>query len=309
MHLAVIIPTWQRLVKLKACLESLENQTTLPDLVLITVRNEDLDTLAFLKPWSALTPLKTQLVLLDKPGVIYAENQAIGLVKSIPEISIVTFMDDDAIAFPDWIQKIKNFFQHNAQAAAIGGPDIIKSEPWTYHDCSVETVGKLTAYGKVIGNHHHKSQGLRQVNALKGVNMSVRKNFLQEIDGKLQGENPAKGNGVFWELDVCLKIQQAQGTIFFDPNLLITHDSDHRHFIANSVISSTSHNLAYVLMKNLSPLKRSIFLIYAFFIGNAHIKGILKTLVEIVKTKSLRPIAEFRYSMEGFRDGILTWLR
>lgn len=307
MYLAIIIPTWKRVKKLQKCLESLETQEVSPELVIITVRNEDEETCQFLKEKKAKTHLNLQIIFLDQPGVIFAENTAISYVKNLPEVEVVTFMDDDAIAFPDWIRKIKDFFSHHSKAAALGGPDIIVSESWTYYEKHVEKVGLITFAGKVIGNHHHSSKGIRIVDTLKGVNMSIRKDFLELIDSRLQGVDPAKGNGVFWELDLCLKIKKKMGHIYFDPGLTIHHDSDHKHFIPLSVTSSTSHNLALIFFEHFEWRRIIVFIFYSLFIGHSHIKGVLKTAHEVFKTKNLSAIKDSNYSIRGFLNGIITW--
>lgn len=304
MRLSVIIPTWKRAQKLEQCLRSLEAQSASPDEVIIVSRIEDEETQAFLARWSSSTSLKTKLIHVQLPGVIHAENKAIAYLLKEAHSEIVTFMDDDARALPGWIADIKKFFALHPEAAALGGPDIILSEPESYHQYPVETVGKITPYGKVIGNHHRRSRGLREVDVLKGVNMSVRRPYLSLLDERLQGENPSEGNGVFWELDLCLSIKGRQGKIFFDPDLLIEHDSNHAHFIKLPVVASTSHNLVFVMLKHLGLGRTSIFLVYSFIIGNGHIRGLVKTAVDLLRRPGLETIKTFQYSLRGFFSGL-----
>ncbi|HXH73690.1 MAG TPA: glycosyltransferase [Bacteriovoracaceae bacterium] len=305
MRLAVIIPTWKRLQKLEAALLSLENQVAGPDLVVITYRPEDESTLAWLKVWSLSTKLQHHFIELDQPGVIYAENKAIQWLSANDQVELVTFMDDDALALPEWISRIKQFFNDKPLAGALGGPDMIVSEPWTYHDVLAKDVGLLTLFGKLIGNHHHRSMGLRQVDALKGVNMTVKKSFLKELEPRLQGTDPAKGNGVFWELDLCLSVKTAGGEIWFDPSLLIHHDSNHSHYMPENVISCRSHNLSLTLMKHLSFPRKIIFIFYALILGDSNVRGIVKTIFDIVRNKNLKPLRYFIVSMHGFFSGVI----
>lgn len=301
--MTIVVPSWKRVQKLKACLESLRMQTRKPDQVIVVIRTEDRETVDYL---TGLSGEMTSLRVLETraPGVINAENVAIREIKRQARESVITFMDDDAIAYPDWVKNIETFLGTHPQAAALGGPDIIVSEPWTYHDVLVSRVGLVSFFGRVTGNHHHRSQGLRQVHVLKGVNMSVRSSFLEELDESLQGTDPAKGNGVFWELDLCLRIRKKGGAIFFDPDLLIQHDSDHKHFIPLAVISSTSHNLTRVMKKHLPSWRFALFVVYSFFIGNGNIKGILKTTLECLRRKNITPFQEWQSSMRGFWAGL-----
>lgn len=309
MKITVIIPTLKRVNKLKACLQSLELQEELPFEIIITVKFDDTETLDFLNQWSGHSKANIRLIRLDRPGVIYAENQAIKLVLHEKKTDIITFMDDDAIAKPTWIRSIKTFFTNHPEAKALGGPDIIKSEPNSYYDFPVESVGLVRYYGKVIGNHHRRSSGLRLVDTLKGVNMSVKMDVIETLDENLQGIDSSKGNGVFWELDLCLKIKKKGGLIYFNPDLIIDHDSNHSHFIQKSVVSSTSHNLAYVLMKHFSPIRRMLFVFYAVIIGNSHVLGLAKTVMEVIKQRNKTPLIHCYHSLNGFIKGVLLFCR
>ena len=304
MRITVIIPTWRRVEKLRACLASLEEQQCPPDQVIVTLRADDDGTRDFLAEWCTKSVLNYHLLTVREPGVVHAENQAIAFVRDSKSCDVVTFMDDDAIAHPDWIKKINIFFHEYTDAAALGGPDVIATEPWTYHERPVKTVGVITIFGKVIGNHHHKSEGLREVDVLKGVNMSFRAQHLRALDSRLQGLDPARGNGVFWELDLCLNVKSNGGKIYFDPTLLITHDSNHGHFIKDAVVASTAHNLTFLMMKHLPPWRRSLFLIYSCLVGNGHVHGLVKTSVECFRQRSLRPLHVFRVSMNGVLRGL-----
>ncbi len=306
MKVTVIIPTWKRVRKLEACLRSLEAQDEKADLVLVVVRPEDTETAECLKNWTEKSWL--HVLSVDRPGVVCAENRALGHIRDSIETDVITFMDDDAIALPDWVRKIKQHFKDYPESIALGGPDIIVSEPESYHNFFARHVGILTWYGKVIGNHHRKSEGLRTVNVLKGVNFSFRRPLLRLLDENLQGADPARGNGVFWELDLCLWLSKSGGKIFFDPTLIIQHDSNHSHFVPQAVIESTAHNLTYVLLTHL-PLGRKVaFLLYAILIGNGHILGIAKTLRDCLVESGLHPFGKALASLRGLLAGVRTYL-
>jgi GT2 family glycosyltransferase len=276
----------------------------LPDEVILVHRIEDEETRAFLESFLRSTPLTITSVPVSIAGVIHAENAALFYLLGSKRADIVTFMDDDARALPDWIKNIKSFFEKKPNAAALGGPDIILSEPESYHHFPVSTVGKITWYGKVIGNHHRKSSGLREVNVLKGVNMSVRTSYLTLLDNHLQGADPSRGNGVFWELDLCLHIKNLGGKIYFDPELIIEHDSNHAHFLPAPVVASTAHNLTYVMLKHENFLSAVVFIGYSLVIGNGHIHGLAKTISAIIKSPSRNVLWLSYCSLKGFFSGL-----
>ncbi len=306
MKVTVIIPTWKRVRKLEACLRSLEAQDESADLVLVVTRAEDAQTAEFLADWAGRRWLR--VLSVDRPGVVPAENRALAYVRDFTDTDIVTFMDDDAIALPSWVRQIRQHFLAFPDSVALGGPDIIVSEPESYHQVFARDVGLLTWYGKVIGNHHRKSEGLRAVDVLKGVNFSFRRPLLRLLDEKLQGADPARGNGVFWELDLCLWLSKGGGKLFFDPTLVIHHDSNHSHFVPLAVIESTAHNLTYVLLTHLPGWRKLTFLLYVTLIGNGHIRGIAKTLRDCLADRSLAPIRNAVVSLRGVGAGIRTSL-
>lgn len=303
MKLAIIIPTWKRGPKLTACLDGLARQTTPPEAILVVARPDDLPTLQLLSEQSAA--LHLEVIHVTAPGVIHAENAAIRTLLARQHEGLVAFLDDDAIPPPDWVDRIKGFFLAYPEAAALGGPDIIASEPWSYHDHPAEEVGRVRWYGRVVGNHHRKSQGLREVECLKGVNMVVRTPFLRPLDARLQGADPGQGNGVFWELDLCLSIHGMGGRIFFDPSLTVLHDSNHSHFIPDAVTESTAHNLALVLRKHFPWWRRAVAVLYLTGVGNAHVRGLARTTRDCWTERSLAPLRSCWISLRGACNG---WL-
>jgi GT2 family glycosyltransferase len=303
LKLAVIIPTWQRVRKLEACLTSLAAQSLAPDLVLVVARAEDAATHVALEEFRSRLPL--EVLVVHSAGVVHAENAAIARLRAQQTHDLVAFLDDDAAAPPGWVAHIQAFFASHSSAAALGGGDIIASEPWSYHDHPADDVGRVKWYGKVVGNHHRKAKGVREVESLKGVNMVVRREQLRPLDHRLQGSDPRRGNGVFWELDLCLGIRGRGGRIFFDPSLLVLHDSDHRSIIPEAVIESTAHNLVLVLRKHLPAWRLAVAWGYFLVIGNAHVKGLGRTIVDWARGAGTGVWRACWVSLRGARNG---WL-
>ncbi len=308
MKIAVIIPTWKRPQKLARALQGLEAQTAPPARVLVTYRAEDQASVALLEHWRTTTRLAHELVEVHQSGVVHAENEALRRLLPDSSIELVAFHDDDSVAPPEWCQRIAEFFAARPEASALGGPDFIVAQPWTYHEVFVEVVGRLTWYGKVIGHHHHRSEGLREVDVLKGVNMIFRRTLLELLDERLQGRRPEEGNGVFWELDLCLRLKRKGARLFFDPGLVVQHDSDHSHFLPDHVEVSTAHNMTYVLLKNLPPHRAMVFLLYSVLIGHNNIKGLARTALYLLRERRLAPLHSMRLSLRGLCLGLRTYL-
>ena len=245
-------------------------------------------------------------VFTSKIGVIAAENTGLNTITN----EIIAFIDDDGYAPPHWLSSIEKFFIDHPYAAAVGGPDIIMSEPWTYSDFPTKDIGLITWYGKVIGNHHRKALGqLRTVDVLKGVNMAFKRNFVDFIDENLAGAEGHLGNGSQWELDLCLRVKNKGGKIFYSPDLVVSHDSDHSNHDYIQAAKNNTHNLCYVMLKNLSKIKKIIFIFYALLIGNIQLPGLIKNLSELTKKPNKLTFQIIRSKYIGFFYGILTFRR
>jgi hypothetical protein len=164
-------------------------------------------------------------------------------------------------------------------------------------------VGKLTWYGKVIGNHHHTTQGIQTVDVLKGVNMSFRKDYLKPLDTNLQSDHSV-GNGSHWELDLCFEVRKAGGKLIFDPNLDIIHDSNHDHFVKYENLKNNARNLTYVMLKHLSFSRRISFLSYVIILGNEQLWGFGKLLSLLLKGRFLVGLKSYYYSNVGLINGL-----
>lgn len=301
--ITVIVPTWKRPLKLKLCLEHLEQQETKAFEILIILRKEDVEGLAVASSFAARIP-EMKILFTEMPGVINAEN--IGLSSATGEI--VAFIDDDGYAPKDWLTRIANFYRSYPHAGGYGGSDIIKSEPWTYHDFPVTRVGEITWYGKVIGNHHRKALGsLREVDVLKGVNMSFQRKYLPFLDTKLAGIDGNLGNGSQWELDICLAIKAQGKKIFFDPDLIVIHDSDHSTHVKEIVMVNNAHNLSYVMAKHFSGFRYLVFFSFALIIGSEQLPGLAKMFSAAIKYKKIEPLKFYRGKLYGFFQGLQTY--
>ena len=303
--IAVLIPTWKRAEKLKLCLEHISKQSRGADEVIVVVRKEDTASIEIIKNFKLVLPSLRE-VYTEKIGVIAAENAGLQVIKS----DLVAFIDDDGYAPDDWLKKIDDFFLNHPEASALGGSDIIVSEPWTYSDFPVEVVGKLTWYGKIIGNHHRKALGqLRTVDVLKGVNMIFKRSVIDNLDENLAGAEGHLGNGSQWELDLCIRVKNKKGLIYFSPDLIVNHDSNHSHHDYIKAAKNNTHNLCFVMLKNLTISKKIIFIFYATIVGNVQLPGLIKNISDLLLQPKKITFQLIISKYVGFFNGIKTYLR
>ena len=136
LEISVVICTYNRAVYLPAALESLYNQNINKDCfeVIVVYNNSSDDTETVCNHFISLHT-DAHFIYLNEPnqGASFARNTGAAIAQS----PLLCFMDDDAIAYPDYLSLIIHFFKTNPEAGGLGGriiPKYIPSEPiWMSH--------------------------------------------------------------------------------------------------------------------------------------------------------------------------------
>ncbi len=275
MAIALIIPTYRRSQDLARCLEALRNQTRPADEIIVVVRDTDTETWSFLAGFDCTTlPLRTATVTIT--GVVAAMNAGLDAASN----DIVAFTDDDAAPHPDWLARIESHYA-DERVGGVGGRD------WVYHGSDLEdgnsgTVGQVRWFGRVIGNHHIGIGEAREVDVLKGVNMSFRRAAIQgwHFDERMKGT----GAQVHFELAFSLKLKRAGWKLIYDPQVAVNHypakrfDEDRRNSFNQIAFANAVHNETVALLEHFSPLQKLAFLFWATTIGTREAMGLIQWL-------------------------------
>ncbi|BAY23476.1 glycosyl transferase family protein [Calothrix sp. NIES-2100] len=195
------------------------------------------------------------------------------------EGDIVSITDDDAAPHPDWLEKINTHFICDRRLGGVGGRDWIHQGKQLLDD-SRQIVGKLQWFGRVIGNHHLGVGEPREVDILKGVNMSFR----QEAIAQLRFDERMRGTGaqVHFEMAFTLALKRAGWKLIYDPQVAVDHypaqrfDEDQRHNFNEIAFLNLVHNETLVLLENLPPLRRGVFLLWAILVGTRDSLGLVQ---------------------------------
>jgi glycosyltransferase involved in cell wall biosynthesis len=270
MKISVLIPSYRRTHDLKRCLEALKQQRRTVDELLIVIRDTDEETKQFLSTFN-LDGLPLTCLYVSIPGVIAALN--VGLAKFSGDIVAIT--DDDAAPHQDWLEKIEAWFLSDLKIGGVGGRDRQLAATGTK-----EIVGKVQWFGRVIGNHHLGVGEAREVDLLKGVNMSYRRTAIadRQFDERLKGT----GAQVHFELKFSLALKQAGWRLIYDPQILTDHypaprfDEDQRQDFNEIAWSNAVHNQTLSLLEYISPLRRVAFLVWSILIGTQDAFGLLQ---------------------------------
>jgi GT2 family glycosyltransferase len=264
--LTVVVPTWRRTDALDCCLEGLARQRRPPNEVLVVHRPDDVKTKEFLSG-SRSGSLPVRGLVVGAPGLVAARNAALAEARG----DVVAFIDDDAVPHEDWTARITSAFSSDQELGGLGGRDLIQSDRLPLRD----VIGKVQWFGRTIGNHHLGVGPAREVDFLKGCNMSYRARAVSRtrFDHRLR----SSGAQVCEDMAFCLKLKRAGWKLEYDPAVAVDHRpapaaDGHRSVSVNSVADAT-HNETLTIIEHLPPLRRPIYLLWAVLIGTRGTPG------------------------------------
>ena len=303
--ITVVVPTYRRPKDLVRCLEALKKQTRPAAQVLVVFRDTDTDTWTFLKTFnSELLPLHTTKVSV--PGVVAAMNAGLDAASG----DIIAFTDDDAAPHSDWLARIEAHFLSEECVAGVGGRDWVYQDGKQLEDGACNIVGQVQWFGRVIGDHHLGVGEPREVDVLKGVNMSFRRTAIKvmRFDERMRGT----GAQVHFELAFCLPLRRAGWKLIYDPRVAVNHypakrfDEDRRNEFNDMALMNQVHNETLVLLENLPPVRRAVFLVWAILVGTRDALGFVQCLRFLPSQGSLAGQKWFA-SLRGRWQGWLSW--
>lgn len=269
------------------------------------VRDTDTETWTFLETFNLdCLPLRT--VTVKVPGVVAAMNAGLDVAQG----DIVAVTDDDAAPHADWLQRIEAYFLSDSSLGVVGGRD------WQYIGTKIKElgdrscVGRVQWFGRVIGNHHLGVGPAREVDVLKGVNMSFRSSALKGLrfDERMLGT----GAQVHFELAFTLPLRRAGWKIIFDPLVAVDHypaqrfDEDQRDNFNDIAWSNAVHNETLALLEYFSLLQRIVFLVWAILIGTREALGFLQWL-RLLPSEGRLAGQKWLASIKGRWQGWQTW--
>jgi len=302
--ITTIIPTYRRPDDLARCLAALKQQQRPADEVIVIVRDTDTDTWQRLETLD-VAPLPLRILTVTVAGVVAAMN--LGL--SAAQGDLIAFTDDDAAPHPDWLQRIEAHFLANDRVGGVGGRDRMH-----YGDTLVEgeqsVVGHLQWCGRVVGNHHLGIGTAREVDILKGVNMSFRKEAIASLrfDPRMRGT----GAQVHFEIAFSLALKHAGWTLIYDPQLVVDHylaqrfDEDQRERFNAIAFTNAVHNETLALLEHLRGFQRLIFLAWATLVGTRKAFGLVQWLRFAPRERGLA-WQKWVASLAGRWQGWQTW--
>ena len=302
MKISVIVPTYRRVAELTRCLSALRKQQRPAEQILVTVRDTDAETRAYLAARSA-DELAIEVVDVTEPGVIAAMNAALCVATG----DVIALTDDDAAPWTDWLERIAKYLDGDPLLGGLGGRD------WQYRqgvldDGAVAGCGQLQWWGRVTAGHHHAvAAPPHEVVVIKGVNCAYRAAPLKAIgfDTRLAGT----GAQVHWELSLGLAMRRAGWKLLFDPAVAVDHfpavrfDEDQRWQFNAMAQQNAVANETMVLLEHLTGVRRAVVVLWMWCVGTSAAPGLAQLPRLTIPNGLTKALAIWRATVRGRRDG------
>jgi Glycosyl transferase family 2 len=215
--------------------------------------------------WSEL-----RCVRIPRTGLVAALNGGLAAACG----AIVAFVDDDAVPTVDWLERIVETFKRDERIAAVGGRDVIFEggrilglvpRRRSQRLLGEPGVGRIRWFGRMLGNHHVGVGAARDIDVLKGTNMSYRRQavFGRGFDERLRGE----GVQMHSELSICLPLRRRGLRVVYDPAISVMHYPARRALGSQrdeggrEALASSAHNETLQIGDYFGPLRRLIFMV------------------------------------------------
>jgi glycosyltransferase involved in cell wall biosynthesis len=309
MTTSVLIPSYRRPHFLVRCLRGIATQRQPPDEVLVVWQGDDTATRDAAQALASELPFCLHVLHSPQTGVVPAENTALDASRG----EILLLIDDDAVPPPDWVER---HVAHHADRSigAVGGPaDDFFEDGAPFPKRQVEPIGRLTWYGKPVGNMYDHVPDWRtrspiDVDHLVGYNMSLRRSAFSRFEESLRP---------YWnmfELDACLQVKSNGFRVLFDFGIVVEHHPTNtayvggRHGDLTIKCVNPAFNHAFVLSRRTRVFARPIQMLYLLLVGSVGAPGLVSSVVALSRfgnpKQELSLLFECcRAKLQGWRAG------
>jgi Glycosyltransferases, probably involved in cell wall biogenesis len=279
--ISVLVPSYRRPDDLRRCLEALCGQRLPPTQIILVVRDTDESTHWVAQSFADRLPL--EIVKVSEPGQVHALNAGLLRVKG----EIVAITDDDAAPHDDWLARIAAHFETDSRIGGVGGRDWVHKPDGTVVNGQQRMVGRVQWFGRIVGNHHVGAGPTREVDLLKGANMSFRRTA---IEG-LRFDTCLRGRGAQVHNDMCfsLAVKRRGWKLMYDPAVAVDHypapraDIDQRGAFHPEATENAAFNLMWATQTQLTGWSRFATRQWQNWIGTPGEPGFLRALQAWIK--------------------------
>jgi glycosyltransferase involved in cell wall biosynthesis len=194
MKISIVIPVYNEVDQLSACLDAIAVQTIKPFEVIVVDNNSTDGTGVIANQYDFIT-----LVNEQKQGVVHARSRGFDIAKG----DIIARIDGDSILPADWVKNIKDVFSDTSIDAASGVA--------LYYGVAAEsTINAIDLFFR-----RRLSHSLRNNMYLWGANMAIRKDSWIKVRDTL-----CQKGDQHEDFDIAIHLQEIGGKIIFDERLI-----------------------------------------------------------------------------------------
>lgn len=219
LKISVVICTYNRSAYIQDAMQSLYDQTLTKDSYeVIVVNNRSTDSTEFICKTFVDSHRDASFSYLEErqQGASFARNTGARLAQS----PLLCFMDDDAIADPDYLERIVLFFETHPDAGGLGGriiPKYIPAEPkWMSHYVS-SLVGHFH-YSETVSVFAHNKYPLESNMVIRKADFDAIGGFNTALPG-VMGTLRIGGEGK----DFFFRLKALDRVIYYDPDIRVQH--------------------------------------------------------------------------------------
>lgn len=204
----VIVATYRRPNHVRTCLEHLQRQSTHPDRIVVVDASPDEHTRLVVDEFPAVEYRRNDLGI----GTL-AASRAIGTAGASEDV--VLFIDDDAYAEPEWVERMLAAYVY-AGVGAVGGRARMSGRG----EDDTDRIGRFLPNGRLTGNFAADPGRTVYADHMLGANMSVRTDVLRSFGG-IHDYYP--GTCLREDSDLAFRVRKAGYHVVYAPDAVVLH--------------------------------------------------------------------------------------
>lgn len=203
-----MVATYRRPDHLRTCLEHLQRQTTRPNRIVVVDASPDELTHSVVNEFPRVEYRRNDLGI----GTL-AASRAIGTADAAEDV--VLFIDDDAYAEPEWVERMLAAYDH-VGVGAVGGRARMTADV----EENVDRIGRFLPNGRLTGNFAADPGRTIYADHMLGANMSVRTDVLRSFGG-IHDYYP--GTCLREDSDLAFRVRKSGHHIVYAPDAIVLH--------------------------------------------------------------------------------------
>jgi glycosyltransferase involved in cell wall biosynthesis len=278
-HVSVVVPSYGRPLDLGRCLAALGAQRSALAEVIVVTREGDDETADAARAASAAHGLTLTIATVHTPGHLPPLQAGIAAARS----EVVAFIDDDCEPWAGWAEQLAGHYLDST----VGGVGGLVVQPGVSDRLTAERIGKFGVVPRLARTFSARIPsrwGARNVDVIAGGNMSYRADLLREYvwDARMN-----RGAATDYEVHLAAFVRGRGYRIVYDPDAIVTHYIAPRVDLGRnrsaSEIFDYSHNLVYVAGRSFGPIRATLAIADALFVGNRFSYGFATAAYDLMR--------------------------